>query len=243
MMIEMKKTFQFKPAVRNSGFAMEGYHIWCGSVIKEEDTYYLFAARWKKEAGFPDGYMTNSEIVLATTKDLRQPFVFQKVIIGKRSGNYWDSMMAHNPFIMKTNKGYYLYYIGSPDGKWETRAIGYAYSESLEGEWIRCDKAIELPANANNPCVVEAQDGTFLLYFRDGELKVSVARAELCDGKFEVAKYNLFPEGKIEDMFVYRTVDGYEMIAHKKEITLDLLSTHYNESRVISCSCWVLSFT
>ena len=171
---------KLKPAIAGSGFRMEGYHVWCGSVIKEGDTYYLFAARWKKETGFPGGYMTDSEIVLATTCDLRQPFVFRKVIIGKRDGGYWDGMMAHNPFIFKTDKGYYLFYIGTPDGKYETRAIGYAFSKSLEDGWERQDAAIPLPANANNPCVVEAADGGVLLYFRDGDLKASARKSSRC---------------------------------------------------------------
>lgn len=213
----MKETreniLKFYPAVTGSGFSMEGYYIWCGSVVKEGDTYYLFAARWRKESKFPEGYLSESEIVMATTDDLRKPFVFQKVVIGKRDGGYWDSMMAHNPFLFKTEQGYYLFYIGSPDGGIETRAIGYAFSEKLTGEWKRSDQAIALPANANNPCVVEAENGDVLLFFRDGALKVSVARAARCEEPFEVLQYDLFPSGCVEDMFVYRTKDGYEMIA------------------------------
>ena len=29
--------------------------------------------------------------------------------------------MAHNPYVVKAEKGYYLYYIGSPDGGTKTR--------------------------------------------------------------------------------------------------------------------------
>jgi len=205
--------FSYKEVVTGSGFRMEGYFVWCGSVIKEGDTYYMFASRWKKENSFPSGYMTNSEIVMATTTDLSKPFVYQKQIIGKRAENYWDSMMAHNPFILKLDQGYCLYYIGTPDGKKETRAIGYAYAESLNGEWKRCDKPLVLPADANNPCVIKDEKGKYLLYFRDGDLKVSVARSDRYDGPFEVISDNLFPEGRIEDMYVYRTDSGFEMLA------------------------------
>lgn len=211
--IQPKTKFLYKDVVTGSGFQMDGYYIWCGSVIKEGDTYYMFASRWEKEYTFPSGYMTNSEIVLATTKDLCQPFVFQKRIIGKREGGYWDSMMAHNPFIMKVDGGYCLYYIGTPDGKMETRAVGYAYAESLDGEWKRSDEPLALPPNANNPCVIRTMDGKYLLYFRDGNLKVSVARAKSYQGPFTVVADNLLPEGRIEDMYVYRTDRGYEMLA------------------------------
>ncbi len=56
------------------------------------------------------------------------------------------------------------------------------------------------------------KDGV-LLYFRDGNLKVSVARAKRYDGKYTVLNDDLFPEAKIEDMFVYETDSGYMMIA------------------------------
>ncbi len=210
------KALILKPAIEETGFKMDGYHVWCGSVLKENDTYYLFAARWKKDKSFPSGYFTDSEIVLATTNDLNQPFVFQKVVIGKRDGGYWDSMMAHNPYITKIGDEYVLFYIGNPDGQAATRKIGWARTKDLLGEWERSEKAIELPPDANNPCAVPTKDGV-LLYFRDGHLKVSVAKAERYDGKYTILNANLFPEAKIEDMFVYETDEGFKMIAEDND--------------------------
>ena len=200
------------PAVRETGFRMDGYHVWCASVLKENGIYYLFAARWKKEKRFPSGYMTDSEIVLATTDDLNKPFVFQKVIIGKRDGGYWDSMMAHNPYITKIGCEYVLFYIGNPDGQSASRKIGWARTNDLLGEWERSDSPLDLPPDANNPCAVPTKDGV-LLYFRDGNLKVSVAKAEQYDGTYTILNDDLFPETKIEDMFVYETESGFAMIA------------------------------
>jgi hypothetical protein len=205
---------KFLPVPKESGFRMDGYYVWCGSIIKGEDSrYYMFASRWKEETRFPDGYMTNSEIVLATSDAPDKPFTFEKVIITKRDGGYWDSMMAHNPFIMKIGDEYVLYYIGTPDGKAETRKIGYAHSKSLTDGWIRSDRPITLPPNANNPCVTLTPDNKLLLYFRDGRLKVSVAAADRYDGEYTVLNNNLFTKGPIEDMFVYPAEDGYIMIA------------------------------
>ena len=181
-------------------------------MLKENGTYYLFAARWEKEKGFPNGYLSDSEIVLATTDDLSKPFVFQKVIIGKRDGGYWDSMMAHNPYITKIGDEYVLFYIGNPDGKAETRTIGWARTKDLCGEWERSAQPIELPPDANNPCPVPTKDGV-LLYFRDGNLKVSVAKADRYDGTYRVLNDDLFPGAKVEDMFVYETDTGYKMVA------------------------------
>lgn len=209
----MEKWIDFRPAVPESGFRMDGYHVWCGSVIKENGKYYLFAARWPEEKGFPGGYLTDSEIVLAVTEDLAKPFRFEKVVLSKRDGGYWDSAMQHNPFIFKIDGTYVLYYIGSPDGGVETRCIGYAWAESLTGEWHRSDEAFVLPADANNPAVVQTEDGHFLLYFRNGDCQVSVARADSYKGPFTVVNQNLFPKSAVEDMFVYKTAEGYGMIA------------------------------
>jgi hypothetical protein len=41
---------------RESGFAMDGYFVWCGSCIKVGDTYHLFSSRWPVETKFPEGY-------------------------------------------------------------------------------------------------------------------------------------------------------------------------------------------
>lgn len=209
----MKNCLEFLPAAKNSGFKMEGYHVWCGSVIKENGTYYLFAARWPEETGFPLGYLTDSEIVIATTDDLAKPFEFQKVLFAKRDGDKWDSAMAHNPFIFKVDDTYVLYYIGSPDGGTKKRAIGYAWSKSLTDGWTRSETAIELPPDANNPAIFQKEDGTFLLYFRDGHARVSVAQSDSFKGPFEVKNFNLFPKSSIEDMFVYKDKNGFVMIA------------------------------
>src|SRR5437763_1291307 len=40
-----------RPAVKNGGFAMDGYFIWCSSVIKVGDTYHMFASRWPGRFG------------------------------------------------------------------------------------------------------------------------------------------------------------------------------------------------
>ena len=203
----------FLPAKKDAGFKMDGYYIWCSSVIYEESRFYMFASRWPEDTKFPEGYMTHSEIVLATTDDLSKPFEFKKVIISGRDGNYWDSAMAHNPFVIKINDEYVMYYIGTPDGSYEKRAIGYATAKTLDGEWQRMDNPVVLPPNANNPAALIDNDGSVLLYFRDGKLKVSVARAKTYDGEYKIENDNLFPESKIEDIFVFFNDGRYEMIA------------------------------
>jgi len=202
-----------KPAKVENGFKMDGYYVWGASVIKGDDgLYYMFASRWKKELPFPEGYMTGSEIVLATSKELEGPYEFKKVIIGKREGGYFDSVMAHNPHIKKIGDKYVLFYIGSPDGTQPARKIGYAVSDDLVNFQLS-DNPIDLPPNANNPSVVVLPTGKIMLFFRDGELKVSVAAADKLGTDFRLLAYDLFDGKKIEDMFVFVRNSKYYMVA------------------------------
>jgi len=72
------------PAVKNGGFKMEGYILWCPSVIKVGDTYHLFASRWPEKYGLA-GWTTYSEIVRATSKNLYGPYEFKEVVIQKKT--------------------------------------------------------------------------------------------------------------------------------------------------------------
>src|SRR5688500_18798390 len=53
---------------RAGGFCMDGYWVWCGSVIKAEDgKYHMFASRWPRNITFHPGWMTDSEVVRAVS--------------------------------------------------------------------------------------------------------------------------------------------------------------------------------
>ncbi|MBE5782222.1 MAG: hypothetical protein E7329_02770 [Clostridiales bacterium] len=209
------------PAALESGFRMEGYHVWCGSPIRGEDgRYYLFASRWPEETRFPEGYMHHSEIVLAVADDLSQPFQYVKTVISKRDRKYWDGEMAHNPQILKVNGEYLLFYIGSPDGRQETRAIGMARSSSLTGEFHRPDYPLQLPPNANNPAVCQGGDGCLYMAFRDGKLRMSIARAAGPDAPFETIAFDLFPGIRVEDPFLFYRDGHFEMLAEDNQAGL-----------------------
>ena len=140
------------PAQRDSGFKMEGWHIWCGSVLRGEDgRYHLFASRWPQATGFPEGYRQYSEIVRAVAENPMGPYRFKEVVIGKRPGGKWDSAMAHNPAIYRVGNRFVLYYIGADEGS-TYRQIGVATAPSPEGPWARRDEALDLGVgdDANN---------------------------------------------------------------------------------------------
>src|SRR5271170_98149 len=75
----------FGPVAKGTGFAIDGYFVWCGSVIKVGDAYEMFASRWPTNTKFPDGYRQHSEIVRAEAPRPEGPYVFQEVVIGKRA--------------------------------------------------------------------------------------------------------------------------------------------------------------
>ena len=202
-----------RPAAEGSGFRMGGYFVWCGSPVRGGDgCYYLFASRWPVETGFPEGYMTHSEIVLSATDDLDKPFVYVKTVIGGRGGNHWDAGMAHNPYIVKAGGQYVLFYIGTIDGDWQRRQIGYATCASIDGEFKRCERPLDLPKNANNPAVYVEEDESCLLIFRDGNLKMSAARADRFDGKYNILNPDVSPDHRLEDPFVFKRNGRYEML-------------------------------
>jgi hypothetical protein len=136
-----------KPAVKNGGFRMAGFNLWCPSVMKVGDTYHLFASRWPYTAGKGlSGWLANSECVRATSSSLHGPYTFAEVVLHGRAGQ-WDAMV-HNPKIVKQGDTYIIYYI---HGAMET---GYAYSSSITGPWTRIDTppmALKNPAPLVRP--------------------------------------------------------------------------------------------
>jgi hypothetical protein len=148
------------PAIKNGGFRMDGFIIWCSSVIKVDDTYHMFASRWPAKYGL-GGWTTYSECVRATSKNLYGPYEFQEVVLQKREG-YWDSERVHNVKIIKAGPKFLLFYISTAN---ET---GYAEADAITGPWTRQDKTamrVSNPAPFVNPdlsiyCFGRLKDGS-----------------------------------------------------------------------------------
>lgn len=207
---------RIQPIDKKSGFKMDGYWIWGGSVIKVGDEYNMFASRWPKDTLFPYDYREKSEIVRATSKKLIGPYEFQEVIIGERDSSFWDSNMAHNPTIHKIGDKFVLFYIGSDFTTTHKndrllRRIGYAEADDINGPWKRSDEPIILE-ESNNPAIYVEKDNSVKLVFRDEELKVKIAEASTFDGKYTVVNSNMWPECKIEDFYMFKKNDQYHII-------------------------------
>ena len=197
---------------------MDGYWIWCGSMIKVGSNYHLFASRWKKNGDFPEGYRQNSEIVRATSKSPLGPFKFEEVVIGERDSTFWDSNMAHNPTIHKIGNEYVLFYIGSDFTSYATtynqkslvRRIGYASSKSITGPWKRSDNPI-INSESNNPAILIDGSKIKLLY-RDAYLKVILAESDNYKGGFKTVNQDVSPTCKLEDFYMFNSDNQYHIV-------------------------------
>ncbi len=181
------------PAVTGGGFAMDGYWIWCGSVVKSDDgKYHMFASRWSDQLTFAPHWVTNSEVVHAVSDTPEGPYVFADVALPPRSPEYWDGRMTHNPTIHRHPDGrYILFYTGttydeplptpqtpaSHELAWEkarcNQRVGVAIADSPGGPWQRCDAPLLEPRPGKwdgwmntNPSAVVLPDGSVMLYYK-----------------------------------------------------------------------------
>jgi hypothetical protein len=204
---------RFGAVPQNSGFAMDGYFVWCGAVIPDGGGYHMFASRWPTATKFPDGYRDHSEIVRAVASRPEGPYVFQEVVIGAREKGFWDSGMAHNPVVYKVGNTFVLYYIGSDVGS-HHRRIGLATAKTPAGPWVRSDRPLNLGTeeDANNPSACFASDGSVKLIWRTADLRVCVSTAPTYAGPFTLANSNAWPTAKLEDFFFFRRGDTYHVV-------------------------------
>lgn len=208
--------FNYEKAPLESGFKMDGYWVWDGSMIKVDSTYHLFASRWPKTAPFPEGYLQNSEIVHAVAKSPYGPFTFKEVVIGERDSSYWDSNMAHNPTIHKIGNKYVLFYIGSDfttlnkQTNHLLRRVGYAVSSSINGPWKRAVKPL-IDSESNNPAILIENKKIKILY-RDAYLRVYLTEARRYKGPYILKNANVWPGSKIEDFYLFKANGAYHML-------------------------------
>lgn len=244
------------PAPVSGGFRMEGYWVWCGSVIQGEDgRYHMFASRWPKSLPMHPGWLLQSEVVRASADAPCGPYRFEEVILPGRGPAYWDGRMTHNPHITRFGDTYILYYIGSTHPFSEplpgekvpmtdprvivarsNKRIGVATAKSVFGPWQRNDAPVlsTRPDHfdsflCSNPAPCLEEDGSALLIYKaraykdppytgllHDKMTFGAARAERYDARYRpLSDQPIFSpaEMELEDPFIWRTGDGYEMIA------------------------------
>jgi len=181
------------PVKYSAGFAMDGYWVWCSSVIKGEDgKYHMFASRWPKKFPFHPSWMVKSEIVRAEASNIEGPYEFKEVVLPSRGPQYWDGRSTHNPSITKFGDKYVLFYMGSTHPFAEpqdsaqltlssayavvgrsNKRIGMAIADDIRGPWKRFDKPIiDTKPNTfysfltSNPAPVIRKDGSVMVMFK-----------------------------------------------------------------------------
>jgi len=208
-------------------FADPDWFQWGGSVVQGEDgKHHMFYARWRRDnrRGMR-GWLYECEIAHATSEQPEGPYRHVETVLrgfGQPQVERWDAINAHNPCITRmtnpeTGKPrYYLYYIGTRDDNsfenndwWDhiiNQRIGVAWSDCLEGPWVRHDKPVITPPNGPlrhylvNPAVCELPDGRFLMVLKGrddgkghGRMIHGWALANRPEGPFVAQDSLLFP--------------------------------------------------
>lgn len=204
---------RIQPVAEGTGFAMDGYFVWCGSAIKVGDEYHLFASRWPVATKFPEGYREHSEIVRAVASRPEGPYQFAQVVIGRREPDKWDSGMAHNPAIYRVGDTFVLFYNASAAGS-RYRQIGIATAPRITGPWTRRDRPLDLgmAGDANNPAACFEPDGRVRLFWRTVNLRVCISVADSFEGPYTVANDGVWPTARLEDFFCFKHGDTYHVI-------------------------------
>ncbi len=188
--VDISKMVQ--PVPKSNQFIDSAYNIWCGSVIKVKNKYYMFYSRWPKASGH-EAWITHSEIALASSNKPEGPYQHVKVIFKQRGKDYWDGICTHNPAVIYNKGKYYLYYMGTTGSApitpnfayskaWynyrNNQRIGVAVANHPEATWKRFDKPlldISKDSTAydammvSNPAVTIDAKGKFILVYKQVE--------------------------------------------------------------------------
>jgi hypothetical protein len=158
---------------------LEDYYVWCNSPIEAPDgKIHVFFSRWKASKKM-SGWINGSEIAHAVADNAESPFEVRGTILAPRGAGHWDATTCHNPLIKAFNGKYYLYFMGNSNGKTNTKRIGVAVSDSLNGPWQRPDVPLLLPGDTGawddhcttNPAVIQHPNGQYWLYYKSWNTK------------------------------------------------------------------------
>lgn len=153
---------------------LEGYYVWCQAPIEGPDgRIHVFFSRWPKAKGM-GGWINGSEIAHAVAPSPEGPYEVTGTVLAPRGPGFWDGTTCHNPHIAFVDGRYALFYIGNSNGSTDTKRIGLALADSLDGPWQRPDQPLLEPGPAGawddhcttNPSFVRHPDGRYWLYYK-----------------------------------------------------------------------------
>lgn len=221
---------------------LEGYYVWCNSPIEDASgRTHLFFSRWraKKNMG---GWINGCEIAHAVADRPEGPFTVLGTILAPRGGTHWDATTCHNPHIQKVGDRYALFYIGTSNGRTDTKRIGLALAPSLDGPWTRPDQPLLEPGPAGawddhcttNPSFVRHPNGEYWLFYKSwntaeydsgtppirGNRKYGIAIANQLEGPYRRHPQNPVIDfsrrgnnRQCEDAYVWYEAGGFKAVA------------------------------
>jgi len=222
---------------------MPDWYVWCNSPIYGPDgKVHMFFSRWPAKRGM-GGWINSSEIARAVGDSPEGPFQYVETVLAPRGPGFWDATTCHNPHIQFVDGKYCLFFMGNSNGKTDTKRIGLAMADSLEGPWRRPDQPLLLPGEAGawddhcttNPAFVKHPNGQYWLYYKSwntedyvtakdpvikGNRKYGLAIAEHLEGPY--VKYAGNPvvdfskqgnNKQFEDAYVWRQHNKFRMLA------------------------------
>ena len=153
---------------------LEGYYVWGTSpIVARDGRIHVFFSRWDAKKGM-GGWINGSEIAHAVADKLGGPYSEIETILAPRGEGFFDGTTCHNPNIQLVDDKYCLFYIGNSNKKTDTKRIGLATSDSLNGPWKRSDKPL-LDAGksgswddhcTSNPAFLKHPNGQYWLYYK-----------------------------------------------------------------------------
>lgn len=176
---------------------------------------------------------------LACADDALGPYTLVEAVAVPFRRAEFDANFLQNSLLVQLRDGsYLLVYTTAPasiprdlfhwEGAGGEQYVGIAWSASPLGPWTRANRTVNVPkfdgfeqAVANNPAVVELDDGSLSLVFRQGkDYGIASCHLPTWDGVCARQAVNSFANEsrwhQTEDPFSYRSPrGGYIMISHR----------------------------
>ena len=171
---------EFSKRLKPIGRILEekGYYVWCNTPIYDKlGKVHVFYSRWPEKYGM-GGWIHKSEIAHAVADSAESEFKHVETILSPRKG-YFDATTCHNPHIQYVDGKYCLFYMGNSNGKTNTKRVGLATADSLNGPWERPGKPL-LEAGASgdwddhcttNPAFIKHPNEEYWLYYKSWNTK------------------------------------------------------------------------
>lgn len=240
-----KNLSQFSKRLKPIGRILEldGYYVWGTSpIVAPDGKTHVFFSRWDAKKGM-GGWINSSEIAHGVADRPEGPYYNIETILAPRGDGYFDATTCHNPHVQLVDGKYCLFFIGNSNRKTDSKRIGLATAESLNGPWERPDKPlleVGLPGSwddhcTSNPAFLKHPDGQYWLYYKSwntdeyehpvdpairGNRKYGLAIADQLEGPYvkyagnPILDYSKFGYNRqLEDGNVFMENSHYYMLA------------------------------